>query len=240
MSGRQSLEQEQIVLMSERNSRSSTRRQTEALNEKIRHKEEIESEKLISAKYSELIKREQDLYDTDALELAKYTSDVYGVDSSSSSSEEKSTYGSPTESLDWDPVADLESPEKEEDCSIFPDPVLGRSETWSTGINQFFPEPCISTPICLTSPQRLTLEFTGTLHDILEDLEDSLEDSVFLPNETEEQVSSLIDNLIDTIVVEPPNGLTRDLTMDNPTYEARLKDIKRHISKEIFIDTYPK
>ena len=116
MSGRQSLEQEQIVLMSERNSRSSTRRQTEALNEKIRHKEEIESEKLISAKYSELIKREQDLYDTDALELAKYTSDVYDVDSSSSSSEEKSTYyGSPTESLDWDPVADLESPEKEEE-----------------------------------------------------------------------------------------------------------------------------
>ena len=44
LSGRQSLEQEQIVLMSERNSRSSTRRQTEALNEKIRQKEEIKSE----------------------------------------------------------------------------------------------------------------------------------------------------------------------------------------------------
>ena len=71
--------------MSDRSLRSSTTKQTRAIQDKVEIRKELKVQKQKTRLISELIKNEHNSYALEALNLATSVSEIYGVDSPGSS-----------------------------------------------------------------------------------------------------------------------------------------------------------
>ena len=218
--------------------RPSTKTRTEAIKEEFVLREEIKHLKKASTLYSDLLSREEKLYAETAIDLARLVSDVYGVDSTDSSGQESfaseensNTQFDPDDvfeepSLDWDPSADIESPEKqEEDSPLFTYFPPGEPETWSSAINKFFPPNCVSTPIFDINRRRNTFSFGDLGNPFTSRFESIAEEEVF---------ESLENYLVpDDLAVEIPNSnqvsTLKMPAMEEAVFSTRLKNIKKDI-----------
>ena len=96
--------------MYDRSLRSSTTKQTRAIQEKVEILKELKVQKLKSKLISELIKNENNSYALEALNLATSVSETYGADSSGKTqsfvSIDLNSSQSLQEELQWDSSAD--------------------------------------------------------------------------------------------------------------------------------------
>ena len=202
--------------MSDRSLRSSTTKQTRAIQDKVEIIKELKVQKQKSRRISELIKNEHNSYALEALNLATSVSEIYGVDSPGSSRTFVNFNSSQNleEELQWDPSADVESPPKLEESSIFPlSP--GDSTFWSTRVN-LFPLNCVSTPV--DEFENPKFSFSLSLENIVEEIREGT------PEEVER---SLVINSSSSA----ENSVFVPLTMDENAFQDRLKTLRNEVRK---------
>ena len=146
--------------MSDRDLRESTKKVTSEQKRKSDIDKEIKKSKDISTKLQNIRRQEEKLYLDSAIELAEYSVQVYDnsdeetavggeVNIPQESSQLNETFDAQSNPVDedWDPLGVAITPRKvlpSQDTNTQVEPV---SATWSTGLNQFFPLNCDSSPV---------------------------------------------------------------------------------------------
>ena len=187
--------------MSDRELRKSTREASEKTKNRQEARQTSKNLKLQRSVYSELIATEErEISEAEATGIQSVSG---SGESTEANQEEGDAYGDSSSDEYIDPLKAVKSPAKpstsESEEIDQPGPTLSR-DTWSTSVNQFFPEGCVRTPIVpppsfsssvgsnLPSP-RLNLENI---------IEEPLEEEVFDTNintEESEEVNVNGDNL---------------------------------------------
>ena len=220
--------------MSDRDLRESTKKVTSEQKRKSDFDKEIKKSKDISTKLQNIRRQEEKLYLDSAIELAEYSVQVYDnsdeetavggeVNIPQGSSQLNETFDAQSNPVveDWDPLGVAITPRKvlpSQDTNTQVEPV---SATWSTGVNQFFPLNCDSSPV-LQRKNILSIESdlpspSLRLEEIIEENEDT--PSSFDNNTSEEQVG-------DTGVAHPITD-----KMEEQAYNLRLASVKKEVVK---------
>ena len=209
--------------MSDRELRKSTREASEKTKNRQEARQTSKNLKLQRSVYSELIATEErEISEAEA-------TGIQSVSDSGESTEVNQEVGDSSSDEYLDPLRAVKSPYKpsssESENVNQPGPTPSPS-TWSTSVNQFFPEDCVRTPIApppsfsssvgsnLLSP-RLNLENI---------IEEPLEEDVFDTNintEESEEVNVDGDNL--------EQVKNKDLEMDEETFNALLISLRREV-----------
>ena len=147
--------------MSEKNLRESTIKATESQNKKSEIDDEVNKQKKKFKALQKQIREEEKIYQREAVELAEYTAQNLErtvedlVEEEHVGNETFDNESEPTDD-DWDPLGVIKTPRKLIESQEVP------SASWSTKVNQFFPQDCELSPR-LERRETVTSNIPGNL-----------------------------------------------------------------------------
>ena len=218
--------------MSDKNLRESTKKARENQIKRSEIEADIKKQKKRSKALEKQIREEESVFLEEALQLAEYTVENFGTTSEESGEAEE--VPSHTEIFDvksdssddeWDPLGVIKTPRKlgeTEGTELAEIP----SASWSTKVNQFFPQDCESTPT-LERREFITSVNSGPLSPVV-CLEKIIEESIRSEADEDEELANS----------DPLNKESRDKSeeeigeaMDVDDYKTRLAEVQKSVVK---------